>query len=113
MFGTIMRARVKTGRMEALERHFEEQRAGPERPTGFYSVEFAREDKHPDRVVVVIHFADKESHVAHAKRPEADADYQQLLGFLEGEPEWIDVHYARYYGYPVNGDVLSARAANA
>ncbi len=99
--------------MEALERLFEEQRAGTERPPGFHSVEFAREDKDPDRVVAVIHFADKESYVANAKRPETDADYRQLLEFLEGEPEWIDVHYARYYGDPVSEDVLAAPAASA
>ncbi len=113
MFGTIMRARAKEGRMEALERLFEEQRAGAERPPGFHSVEFAREDKDPDRVVAVIHFADKESYVANAKRPETDADYQHLLGFLDGEPEWIDVDYARYYGDPVSEDVLAAPAATA
>lgn len=113
MFGTIMRARVKPGRMEALERLFEEQRAGSERSPGFHSVEFAREDKDPDRMVAVIHFADKESYVANAKRPETDADYQQLLGFLEGEPEWIDVHYGRYYGDPVSEDVLAAPTPSA
>jgi quinol monooxygenase YgiN len=113
MFGTIMRARVKEARMEAFGRLLEEQRAGTERPPGFHSLEFAREDKDPDRVVAVIHFADKESYLANAKRPETNAEYQQLLGFLEGEPEWIDVHYARYYGDPVSEDVLAAPAANA
>jgi len=112
MFGTIMRARVKSGQMEALERLFEEQRAGTERPPGFHSFEFGQEDKDPDRLVAVIHFVDKESYVANVKRPETDADYQQLLGFLEGEPEWIDVHYARYYGDPVSEEVLAAPAAN-
>ena len=113
MFGTIMRARVKNGQIEPLERVFAEQRAGNERTPGFHSVEFAREDKDPDRVVAIIHFADKESYVANAKRPETDTDYRQLLAFLEGEPEWIDVHYVRYYGDPVSEDVLAAPAANA
>src|ERR1700693_5357404 len=113
MYGTIMRARVKKGQMQALERLFEEQRAATEHLPGFHSVEVAREDKDPDRVVAVIHFTDRDSYVANAKRPETDADYREMLRFLEEEPEWIDVDYARYYGEPVGEHVLAAPAGKA
>lgn len=110
MYGTIMRARVKKGQMQALERLFEEQRAATEDSPGFHSVEIAREDTDPDRLVAVIHFKDRESYVANAKRPATDADYRQMLRLLEEEPEWIDVHYARYYGEPVSENVLAMPA---
>ncbi len=113
MYGTIMRVRVKKGQLAALERLFEEQRESVERSPGFHSIEFAREDKNPDRVLAVIHFKDRESYVANAGRPETDANYRTMLQHVEGEPEWIDVHYARYYGRPVDQHTLAAGARKA
>ncbi len=108
MYGTIMRARVKKGELGALERLFEEQRSSVERSPGFHSIEFAREDKDPDRVVAVIHFTDRESYFKNASRPETDANYRKMLQHLESAPEWIDVHYARFYGRPLDERTLAA-----
>ena len=67
---------------------------------GMHSVEAAWEDKDPDRLVVIVHFKDRESYVANAERSETDQQYQQQLEYLDGEPEWIDVNFANYIGKP-------------
>jgi quinol monooxygenase YgiN len=97
VYGTIMRARVKPGHREALSELMTTSETSRQ-PAGFHSFEVAWEEKDPDRVVVLVHFEDKESYVANAESPEQDAEYRQLLEHLEGEPEWIDVNWAEYVG---------------
>ena len=100
MYGTIMRARVKPGHREALNELMTTSEASRQ-PAGFHSAEVAWEEKDPDRVVLVVHFVDKESYVANAESPEQDAEYRQMLEHLEEEPEWIDVNWAEYIGETV------------
>lgn len=102
MYGTVMRARVKRGQLDALERLFESQRAELGRVDGFHSVEFGREDKDPERIVMIVHFRDRQSYVKNAGRPETNRNYEEMVRHLEGTPEWIDLDYRRYYGQPVS-----------
>jgi quinol monooxygenase YgiN len=101
MYGSIMRARVKPGQLDALVRQFEQNRERITRMAGFVSMEFGQEDKDPNRVVGIIHFKDKASYVRNAEAPETDANYREMLKHLEGEPEWIDLQYKRYFGQPL------------
>jgi len=101
VYGTIMRARVKPGHREIFESMMKEQTGGDRQPTGFHSFDVAWEDRDPDRLVLVVRFADKESYVANAESPEQDAEYRQMLDHLEGEPEWIDVHWEAHVGEDV------------
>jgi quinol monooxygenase YgiN len=101
MYGTVMRAKVKKGQLDSLERLFESQRKELGRVDGFHSVEFAREDKDPDRIVMIVHFRDRESYVRNAERPETNRNFMEMGKHLEGPPEWIDLHYRRYFGDPV------------
>ena len=110
MYGTIMRARVKKGGYEGLERLFERQRDELSRVAGFHSVEFAREDKEPDRVLMIVHFRDRESYVRNAGRPETNRNYEEMVKFFEGPPEWIDIDYRRYFGRPVGEETAASRA---
>ncbi|HEU5001154.1 MAG TPA: antibiotic biosynthesis monooxygenase [Actinomycetota bacterium] len=101
MYGTIMRARVKADAREAFERtmaEWEERRGSPD---GYHSSEIAWEEADPNRVVLVVHFRDKESYVANAQSPDQDAEYQEMVKLLEGPPEWIDVNYGSYSGKPL------------
>ena len=108
MYGTIMRAKVKAGRRAEYEKLMRQMVPSAEDyGHGLYSYEVAWEDKDPDRIVMIIHFKDRESYLANAERPETDTDYRQQLEYLEGEPEWIDVSYADYVGKPL-GEVSSA-----
>ena len=102
MYGTVMRARVKKGQLDALERLFESQRGELGRVDGFHSVEFGREDKDPERIVMIVHFRDRQSYVKNAGRPETNRNYEEMIKHLEGAPEWIDLDYRRYYGQPVS-----------
>ncbi len=96
-----MRARVKADKKEALEQMvqaWEQQRGTPD---GYHSSEVAWEEGDPNRVLLIVHFRDKESYVANAESPDQDAEYRQMLDYLEAEPEWIDVNYGAYHGSPL------------
>ena len=108
MYGTIMRAKVKAGRRGEYERTFREMvPSAEEYGRGLYSVEVAWEDKDPDRLVVIVHFRDRESYLANADRPETNADYERQKEFFDGEPEWIDINYAQYVGQPLTEAALA------
>jgi len=103
VYGTVMRGRVKPGRRQEFEdlatqitpAHEAEER-------GLHSMELAWEDGDPDRLVMIIHFRDRESYVRNAERPETDSDYRRMAELLEGPPEWIDVAYSTYLGKPLS-----------
>ena len=102
MFGTIMRAKVKAGRKDEYIRAMEEMVPGADAyGQGLVSYEVAWEDKDPDRVVMIIHFRDRDSYLANADRPETNRDFERQLEFLDGAPEWIDVNYGEYVGKPL------------
>ena len=99
MYGTIMRAKVKPGRRAEYEQAMREMVPSADAyGQGMHSFEVAWEDRDSDRIVVIVRFNDRESYMANAKRPEADADYRQQLEYFDGEPEWIDLNYAEYVG---------------
>jgi heme-degrading monooxygenase HmoA len=100
MFGTIMRARTKPGQRDAFIEAMR-QRGAPERNPGFLSAEVCAVDKDPNGVVAVIHFRDREGYMANAQRPETDADYREMLQYLDGPPEWTDVEYRHFTGEPL------------
>jgi quinol monooxygenase YgiN len=104
MYGTIMRAKVKAGRREEYEEALREMvpSAGAY-GQGMHSYEIAWEDKDPDRIVMIVHFKDRESYLANTNRAGTDEDYRRQLDFLDGAPEWIDVNYADYVGEPMGG----------
>ena len=104
VYGTIMRAQVKPGRRSEYEQLMREMVPSAEAyGQGMHSYEVAWEEQDPDRVVLIVHFKDRESYMANASRAQTNTDYQRQLKYLEGEPEWIDVNYADYVGKPLGG----------
>ena len=97
MYGTIMRAKIKAGQQDAF-RWFAQEQGSPSDASGWVSSEFAVEDKDPNRIVGIIRFKDKDSYVKNANAPQTNDNYNQMLKFLEGPPEWIDVHYIAFQG---------------
>ena len=97
MYGTIMRATLKAGQQEAFRR-FAQDQGSPAEANGWISSEFAVEDKDSNRIVGIIRFKDKDSYVKNASAPNTNENYNQMLKFLEGPPEWIDVHYVAFQG---------------
>jgi hypothetical protein len=112
MYGTIMRAKLKAGQQDAFRR-FAQNQGSPEDATGWVSSEFAVEDKDASRIVGIIRFKDKDSYVKNANAPQTNDNYNQMLKFLEGPVEWIDVHYVAFQGetlkeYMVTGSMPGA-----
>lgn len=104
-----MRAQAKPGQRDAFIASMR-QRGTAGRNPGFLSAELAYEDKDPDRVIAVIHFRDRASYLANADRPEVDAEYQNMLQYLTGPPEWIDLHYVAFEGEPLTQSAVAATA---
>jgi len=109
MHGTIMRAKLKPGQKEAYQRWGQEQESQLTQPpaTGFVSMEVAFEDKDPNRVVSIIRFKDKDSYVKNANAPKTNDNYNQMIKFFEGPPEWIDVNYVAFQGEPLKAYMAS------
>ena len=100
MYGTIMRAKIKSGQLDAFRRYSQEQ-GGPDAASGWISSEFAVEDKDPNRIVGIIRFKDKASYVKNANAPRTNDNYNQMLKYFEAAPEWIDVEYVAFQGQPL------------
>jgi len=112
MYGTIMRAKLKAGQKDAYQRWGQEQESQlTQSPsTGFVSIEVAFEDKDPNRVVSIIRFKDKDSYVKNANAPKTNDNYNEMIKFFEGPPEWIDVNFVAFQGEPLKAYMASPQA---
>ena len=112
MYGTIMRAKLKPGQKEAYQRWGQEQESQLRESAarGFVSVEIGFEDKDPNRIVSIIRFKDKDSYVKNSNAPATNDNYNQMIQFFEGPPEWIDVHYVAFQGEPLKPYTASPQA---
>ena len=88
MYGTIARMRIKPGMAEAAQAFMRESEARP--VPGSVAVYVYQMDADPNEIYMAVVFASKEAYRANADSPEQDAEYRQLLGFLDGPPEWHD-----------------------
>lgn len=88
MYGTVAHFRARPGteaQLARLMREFESLRI-----PGFVREYIYRMDKDPQEYYLSVLFQSKEAYWANAQTPEQDARYRQLLGLMEGEPEWHD-----------------------
>jgi quinol monooxygenase YgiN len=86
MYGTIALVRIKPGMEEPLL----VLGVGMEKDPGELASYVYRMDAEPGIFYMVAIFESKEAYVANADRPEADARYQQMHAYFDGEPEWHD-----------------------
>ncbi len=86
MFGTIGRVRIKPG----MEEQLLVLGLGIEKDPGEVATYVYRMDAEPGILYMVAIFESKEAYMANADRPEADARYQQMHAYFDGEPEWHD-----------------------
>jgi quinol monooxygenase YgiN len=101
MYGSILRAKIKPGKKEEYLRLVRsEVPTAEDYGQGLHSVEAAFEDKDPDRVVMIIHFKDRESYTKNADRAETNEQWERQAALLE-DVEWIDVNYVDYIGKPI------------
>jgi len=88
MYGTVARMRIKPGMAEAAHAFMQQSESRP--VPGAVAVYLYQMDADPNEIYMTVVFASKESYRANADSPEQDAEYRQLLSFLDGPPEWHD-----------------------
>ena len=86
MYGTIAKIKVKKGMEEAAIKDTQRDISGK----GYIGHYLYKMDDNPDEFYIVVVFESKESYHANAQRPETNADYERMLEYVEGEPEWKD-----------------------
>jgi|SRR5690348_13156731 quinol monooxygenase YgiN len=88
MYGTVARMRIKPGLAEAAHAFMQQSESRP--VPGAVAVYLYQMDADPNEIYMAVVFDSKESYRANADSPEQDAEYRQLLSFLDGPPEWHD-----------------------
>jgi quinol monooxygenase YgiN len=86
MYGTVARAKVKPGGMEALHATMDDRDETP----GAVAVYVYQMDADPNEIYIVAVFESKETYVANAESPDQHAQYEKMMQWLESEPEWHD-----------------------
>jgi quinol monooxygenase YgiN len=87
MYGTVARIKVKPGAVEALKQMAEGE--VPHVP-GFVAQYVYQMDTDPSELYMVVVFESQEAYAANAESPEQHARYEQMMEWLEAEPEWHD-----------------------
>jgi len=86
MYGTIAKLKVKQGMEEAAMQDMDREITADDFVGNFVY----RMDDDPNEFYLVVMFESKASYHANAERPETNADYERMLAYLDGEPEWHD-----------------------
>jgi len=87
MYGTIAQLRITSGMEEQFFAYTQELQ---EKDPGEVASYVYRMDADPSILYLVAIFESKAAYVANADRPQANARYQHLRVYLDGEPEWYD-----------------------
>lgn len=92
MFGTIGRARVKSGHEAEFDEMMQEWKTTirPLVPGAFLEVSGHQANK-PDEIVFLAQARDETTYRNLADMPEQDAFYRRMIEHLEAEPSWEDV----------------------
>jgi hypothetical protein len=88
MYGTVARMRIKAG-MEAAMQADMKSYEGLAIP-GYVGTTVYKMDSDANEYYVAVVFEDRESYRRNADDPAQDARYQQMLAYIDGEPEWHD-----------------------
>ncbi|HET6320184.1 MAG TPA: antibiotic biosynthesis monooxygenase [Chloroflexota bacterium] len=91
MYGTVARMRVKPDhdkQLQAMQDEWTQERG--RRIEGYVASYVLRPDQHPDEVILVAIFRDRESYRANASDPEQDRWYRRMREHLAADPEWTD-----------------------
>lgn len=87
MFGTLGRMTPKPGKLDELIAHLHDPETAA---TNGYGGSYLLVPDEGEEVVVAVIFKDRDSYFAMVHEPKTDANYQQLLTLVEGEPTWTD-----------------------
>lgn len=98
MYGTVARLRLKPGMEEQFIAFDQNEQA--ENIPGYVGGYVYRMDNEPNVYYLAVAFESKETYVANANSPEQDARYREMLGLLEGAPEWHDGNIVSAFSRP-------------
>lgn len=95
MYGTIAKLKVKKGMEQAAMKDMERE-VNAEGYMGHFLYQM---DNDPTEVYLVVVFESKESYRANAESQETNANYETMLTYLDGEPEWHDGQILYKHGF--------------
>jgi len=87
MYGTVVRYRVKPGKLEDVRAWMEDSR-GPNDVLGAMIV--YQMDRDPNEMFVAVVSESKEAYRTFSEDPATHERYLKLMEFLDGESEWND-----------------------
>jgi quinol monooxygenase YgiN len=88
MYGTIARLQVKPGALGKLQEMGQRQQANS--TNGFVGGYIYQMDNDSNELYMVVMFESKEKYFANANSPEQNTEFNELMQYLEREPEWHD-----------------------
>jgi quinol monooxygenase YgiN len=86
MYGTVAKLKVKQGMLDDLLKNLDREESGE----GYISHYVYQLDNDPHEFYLAVMFESKEAYHKNAQRPETNADFEEMIQYLEGEPEWHD-----------------------
>jgi quinol monooxygenase YgiN len=93
MYGTVAVCQVRPGNLARLRAlAAAEGSLGIE---GYLGTTLLVVDNHPDTVLMVVRFRDRETYLANAESAEQDERYQDFRALMENDPVWYDGDWIR------------------
>jgi quinol monooxygenase YgiN len=86
MYGTVAKLTVKPGQVDALKKLMATAQSHP----GAVAVYLYQMDEDPNVLYMATVFSSRDAYFANADRPEMNAEFEKMMQFLVGEPEWHD-----------------------
>jgi quinol monooxygenase YgiN len=86
MYGTIAKLRVKEGMLDEILKNLQREESGE----GHIAHYIYQTDNDPHVFYLAVMFESKDAYHKNAARPETNAEFEKLVQFLDGEPEWHD-----------------------
>ncbi len=88
MYGTIARMRIKPGSLANIQAWSKDINAIA--ISGHIATYIYQMDSDANELYLVVVFESREAYVRNAESPDQNERFQQMMGFLEAEPEWHD-----------------------
>jgi heme-degrading monooxygenase HmoA len=86
MYGTAALCTVSAENLGALRALMADQ----ERGEGFLGLDMMEVENHPNTVLIVVRFQDRDSYMANAESPGQDERYQRMRALMDVDPVWYD-----------------------
>jgi quinol monooxygenase YgiN len=86
MYGTIAKLKSKAGALDDLLKNLDHEEPGE----GYIAHYIYQMDDDPNVFYLAVMFESKEAYHKNAQRPETNANFENMIQYLDGEPEWHD-----------------------